>query len=496
MPGINQISERGQRWLPRFLFLFMLLQPILDVLGYWQKEIGVMNVVTMTVRALLSAVLLLLGFLRSERKWIYLGCFGLSLLYLAGHALACANSTGGYQDFLEDLVEQARIFFLPVTALCLVTLLRREPEALGALLNGMTVDLWIICAVALLSRITGTDPTTYPNQQVGVLGWFLWANSQSAILGLLCPLTVAWTWKRTGGRLLPVAAASLLSFAALWLLGTRLALAALAVTGLCLSLSLFLQGRSNRRCAAALLLLTLLCAGLIPWSPMVRARTMQSENASQKQALIDEAVSPYIPAGTRRTENPEALRAAYSFFLNGLVDRFGLERVAEQYDYSLDQSVIWDRRRMLLTGCHLLMEDSHPASRWFGLELGKMRQDTRSYNFTEGRWGEITQTLDPENDFLGVWYLCGFVGLAAICALLAFAAIRACRGLLSERRFPDPLRAGFLLAYGIGLAHACFTVSTLRRNNASVYFAVVLAVLLSERLHAGGQPTAAKGEPT
>lgn len=491
-----QISERGKRWLPRFLFVFFLLQPILDVLGYWQREIGVMNGITMTVRALLSTLLLLLAWLRSERKWVYLVCICASLLYLTGHVLACAASTGGYLDPVEDLVEQARILFLPATALCLLTLLRREPEALGAVLNGLTADLCIICAAALLSRITGTDPTTYPNQKIGVLGWFLWANSQSAILGVLCPTVVAWTWKRTDGRLLPVAGAAALGLASLYLLGTRLAFAGLLVSGVWLCVCFFAQGRRSRGCALVLLLLTLICAGLAPWSPMLRARAVQSDNAREKQALVDEAVSPYVPAGTRQTEDPEALRTAYRFFLNGLLDRFGLERVAEKYGGSLAQEEIWDRRRMLLTGCELLLEDSAPLSRWFGLELGKMRQDTTVWNFNEGRWMETTQTFDPENDLLGVLYLCGWVGLAAVAALLAAAAIHACRVLLrAPRLLLDPLFASFLLAFGIGAVHAWFTVSTLRRNNASVYFALVLAVLLSDRLLADRKRSEPRGDP-
>ena len=66
-PLLERISDR----LPLFLFLLCLIQPILDVAGYWQQTLGVSNAVTMALRMLLLGVTLLLGFLLSKRKRWY-----------------------------------------------------------------------------------------------------------------------------------------------------------------------------------------------------------------------------------------------------------------------------------------------------------------------------------------------------------------------------------------------------------------------------------------
>ena len=469
--------ERLRKKLPLLIVAFMIAQPLLDVLGYWQAELGISNALTLSMRMLLLTGMLALGFLLSERKRIYYLSAAVFLCYLAGHILSCAAA--GYLDPLEDLSEQIRIFMLPATALCFSSFLRRDSRAFPTLQLCMVINLGIILAVELLSVLTGTDPHTYSNKQIGVLGWFLWANSQSAILSILCPLCLAWALRKYQGRILPLTIAAMVSFGLLFFCATRLAYVSLMATGLCFALGLLLLGREFRRRAAVLLLLTLLFAGLLPVSPMVKNRRKQAENATRKQALVSMAAEARgVDASALRTENPEALKAAYSYMLQGLVDRFGLERVAKAYDYSLDVNRIWDRRLMLLTGCRLQMEDSPGVARWFGLELGQLRQSTRLYDFDQDSWEDGIQSLDPENDYLGVYFLCGGVGLALILGMLLLVSGRAIYALLREpKKILTPEFLAYAIACCIGTVYAYATVSVLRRNNASVYFGLVLAGL-------------------
>lgn len=483
---LQSAPKPGQRpgLIPKFILILLILQPLLDVAGYWQKELGVFNLITLLIRMSLSAVLLLLAFRGCRRKVVYLGAGIVVCLYLAGHFAACALYPGGVVNFPEDLMEQARLLFLPITALCLLSLLRQDPEALPALKTGLALDLALILCVELLALVTGTDPHSYPNQQMGVLGWFLWANSQSAILSALCPMTIAWVWRRSGGKLLPTAAAAAVGFGLLFFLGTRLAYAALAVSGLGMSLGFVLQGKAHRRCAATVLALTLLFVGLLPLSPMHQARSIQANNAALRQELIDRAVEPYLSqeerdSGLRRSEEPQALAAGYRYYLQGLVDRFGLDAVAECYDYSYAVSDICDRRRMLLTGCQLLMKDASPLSYCFGLELGIMRQPTVLFQFNTRSFEAGIQYLDPENDFLGVYYLGGAAGLLLVCSAIVCAGAALLWLLLRRpKRLFQPETLAFALAFCFCLISAWFTVSTLRRNNASIYFAAVIAVLV------------------
>ena len=180
--------------LPRLVLLLLIVQPLLDVLGYWQDQWGMANAVTLALRMLLLAGMVLLGWLLSERRWAYwLLALLLGLLTL-GHVLA--NLPGGYRQPLPDLINLVRIYSLPVTTLCMMTFLGCSAEVFPAIRKGLFCNLILIALVQLLSTLTGTDPHTYHHEDIGVLGWFLWANSQSAILAILSPVCICYAWSR------------------------------------------------------------------------------------------------------------------------------------------------------------------------------------------------------------------------------------------------------------------------------------------------------------
>lgn len=474
----QRMKERVIAFLPRFTIVFCVLQPLLDVLGYWQNKVGITNGGTLTVRLLLLLATVIAGFLLSDKKWIYLVAGGTFACYLTGHIFACVHN--GYTNPLEDLTEQTRIFLMPATFVCFSTFLRKNEKVFPALQKGLILDAAIILFVEVLSVLTGTDPHTYSNKGIGILGWFIWANSQSAILSILCPLSIAWAIRRFRNRLFPVLVAALVSFGLLFFAATRLAYASACATGVSFSVCLLYCGRQYRKTSLSLIFLTAVFIALIPVSPMIKNQEAVAENAEKKQALVGEVVSAYgVPADALETDDMHALGASYRYMLQGLVDRFGLERVAGEYRNSLDVSRIWDRRQMQLTGCRLLMEDSTPAARWFGMELCRMRQETDIYDFDTGTWERDTLPFDPENDFLGVYYLCGAVGLVMILSAIAVVGIRALAALIRRpRQVMTPAFAAFAISFGIALAYAYATVSVLRRNNASVYFALVLAGLM------------------
>ena len=77
----TSFREKLTAWLPRFVLLFCVVQPILDVLTYWQETLGYSNVVTFLIRVLLISVLIWVGFLLSRKKWVYFLCVGVLLVF-------------------------------------------------------------------------------------------------------------------------------------------------------------------------------------------------------------------------------------------------------------------------------------------------------------------------------------------------------------------------------------------------------------------------------
>ena len=97
------------------------------------------------------------------------------------------------------------------------------------------------------------------------------------------------------------------------------------------------------------------------------------------------------------------------------------------------------------------------------------------YALTLGRtdschcFGDFLQ-LDPKqslikNGVLMLLFLLSF-GLRALIAVLR-----------KPKQYFTLHMAAFVIAYGLGLIHAYYTASVLRRNNASIYLAMVLAGL-------------------
>ena len=471
--------------LPLLATGLVLIQPVLDVIAYWNQTLGLSNLWTSVVRLLLLAGGFALGFLVSERRRVYLGFSAAVLFCLGGHVLACLGTKAGYLDWAEDLTDQLRTLVLPVTALTLMSWLRANPRVFPAMLRALAVNLGVIAGIMALSAVTGTDPHTYPTKALGVRGWFIWTSPQSAILSLLTPLTLGWTLSRWPERVAPAALAALLSFGLLYLFGTRLSYATAVSLGVFFALWCFLEGGRQRRAqAGAILLCAALVLCLYPLSPMVKNRAALAENEQIKQRRILAAVQAAEEKSALVLPDRPAmnvLAAAYRYNLQGMIDRFGLVRVAERYDYTLDAAVICNDRTMKSTFCALLMEDMNaesPLSRFFGLELARTRvTDTEVYDFYADDWVVDTENFDPENDFFGVLTLSGLVGVGLLALCLAWIGLRAIWEAWGEPARRTPVFAAFIAAYGIALIYAVNTASTLRRNNASVYFAFVLAGL-------------------
>lgn len=451
------------------------------MIAYWNQVFSVPNYFTTAVRLLLLAGGFCVGFLVTDRKRGYLILSAGLALYLGGHVLACLLAPGGYLDWIEDLSDQARTLVLPITTVSVASILRANPRCMRALLNAMAANLAIILLVQLLSLVTGTDPYTYPTKETGVRGWFLWTSPQSAILSILSPLVIAWAAEREG--VWPVLPASLVSFGMLYLYGTRLGYLTIAGVGLGLAICVFPGGKRRHIQAGCILTASLLFLALYPLSPMARNRAAVEENEAIKAQRIRAAVLAADPTleGAERTEEEEPLAAAYRYNLQGMIDRFGLERVAKQYGYTLNAGRICDDRLMKKNFCFLLTEElsaQSPLTRFFGAELERTRvRQTEVYDFLLDDWVLDTENYDPENDIFGVLTLNGIVGVLLLMGFLLWIGLRALWALWRDRRQLSVLFCAFFMAYGIAVLYAVGTASTLRRNNASVYFALVAAVL-------------------
>lgn len=462
--------SRLRAMLPAIVLILCLIQPCMDVLSFWLDRAGISNTLTLLLRFGLLFFTVLLGFILSRRKRYYFLLAGILGLYTLCHVVFCLRA--GYQDPVGDLINLIRIYQLPLTTVSFITFLRQEPRCLRSIRQGFFLCLLIILGVEVLSVLTGTNPYTYPNKSVGILGWFYFANAQSAILSMLVPVALAYVMERKNFSPVYTGPAAVISFGILYFFATRLAFAALLGTGAALTVTLLILRKTKRLPTLPAALVISLCIALavacVTFSPMYRNSQMVAANAVLKQARIDEMVAADTAAAqaeglTGAELDTAGLRSAYEEFLPGPTGRFGLEETARVYNRSTDISVIGDMRLEKLNYCRMILREK-PQSRLFGLELAEMTSNGVSY--------------DVENDFHGIYYLCGGAGLALLSIFLLWFLGRIALALIRDFKSRFTLEAaGYGIALVCALAHAYFTAGVLRRPNTTFYLALVLAAI-------------------
>lgn len=463
--------------LPAFVVVLFAMQPIMDVASFWLEELEYPTTITLLLRLGILGLTALLAFCMSDRKRVYLLAAAVCGALFAAHVFACWQV--GYRDLIGDVTNFVRVVQMPVLVLCLITFFRQNDKCFEAMQTGLTAALLVILAVEAISILTGTDASAYDNGH-GVLGWFSNANSQSANVAGLTAISLAWqlTWKKR--RPVLFWATALGGLGTLYLMCTRLAYLGLVVITAGLSITLFLARRKQDwKIALVMAALCVLSIVVLPVSPLghhwdngnlyEEGRQQQLEgqlgaNKEETLALAERMRTEGNLSDAEYRQLVEGLTPIYETYVGDFVEVFGLETTMELYDYSADILVFADVRPKKIAFAEALLDASPIATRLFGIELSRFIVGENNY--------------DVENDFHGIYYLYGIVGLAAyVLFLLYFVGLVIWALLKNAKRYFTPEAAGHGIAFLLCMAHAVFTAGVLRRPNASVYLSAMLAAI-------------------
>ena len=460
-------SDRIIEALPSILIVLFVLQPLMDILSYWVDYFGVGNMLTLALRFLMLVSFVLLGFAVSKRKRYYILAAAVCLSILVGHYIAC--SIKGYLDPIGDLTNLVRIMQMPLFAMCFITCLRRNRRCYRAVELGCIVNFWIVTLSLVISLITGTNAPTYEETGFGVLGWFYFANSQSAIVSVLAPIVIVIAYRRRNFPLFFLT--SVAALAQLYFLGTRLAYLTIFVTAFGLLITAIICKTVNKKCFLALFLMLAICAGTVKLSPMFRNQTHYTMTLATKQGDADVMMARQAQRSKTKTgekkslvERLPQLRVVYRFYCKNLCLRYNVYRVMKAYNYSSQLTTITAVRHQKIIFCKMLLDEHHPISRVFGMELSRMQFHDKIY--------------DAENDFHGVYFLTGAYGLFWMIAFIAYFLFLIIRALVRDFNQVFTLEAGaFGMALCLALLYAYTTAGVLRRPNSSFYLSVILAAV-------------------
>lgn len=186
--ALPESSSARARTIHLFLFMFIVMQPILDIASFWLIRLGSFNyTIAVRIFLLLYGLFLCLryGILKSRDR-IFLGA--LSLFIVAGTFMKARI----YLDFsyFSELQTAVKLFYLPVMIIILLRLTSDATEPYTkTIINAFNVGALLIIGSVILSLVTNTHSSTYsqPWAQIGLNGWFYSGNQQSLILVSILP---------------------------------------------------------------------------------------------------------------------------------------------------------------------------------------------------------------------------------------------------------------------------------------------------------------------
>ena len=457
-----------------WLMLLIVIQPLLDVLAFWTKSPDgtLAGYIRLAIMLLLPLYLL---FTLKEKKRFVLSMAAIALVCLL-HILNCMRV--GYVSMAFDISYAAKTAQMPILAVCFMHCIRNE-QTRNQAYWGLFFAAAITAASIALSWLTGTSNVTY-GVGLGISGWVIDDNrcANSVIVVTLAAFSVFCAVK--SDKLLVNILVPALALLVLLSNGTKACYLAVYVifTGFALFLiaEKFLKGTELKKpVVITLLVLSLLAVVLTPLTPMYKVRFAQTSFAEQNQGEVEtklQALGYDIDALTDEEKlSDPVVRQVYEDYyrkmlwciMPNMFDRFTLDEIVQQYDYTTDAQTLIDVRQIKSTYAALMWDHSDLLTHLFGIDVSDI-------------W--LTGSCDLENDWPAIYYYYGIVGFGAYMAFLLYFVVLIIRRLL--RNFKTAFTADnfiLLITFALLVGLAQFSGSVLRRPNVSVYMSLVLGLI-------------------
>ena len=459
-----------------WILLFLILQPLLDVLAFWtQSESGT---VAGLIRLAMLAGLVLYVLLKKRSRGFF-AAMGITALVFLLHV---ANGfRAGYISFGADVSYIARVVSLPVTAICFCCCVDNSRQR-GQTVKGIWICAGLVTAVVVLSAITNSYTHTYIIEKIGISGWVIDSNRSchSDILSTLAVFSALLAFK-TDKPWLRYTLPLLLFVLMITNATTACYLTLLAVTA---GFPVFVIFRSfllrekpdkgERILLGELAMLFALSIIIYPVTPRAEMEALERQGKSDKEArfvqeMADLGYDIYSLSLEEKLGDPvvhEHLTEYYNGFIastvNNLRVRYDVDRTIIALNGTVNGEILGDTRNMKRLNAQFIFEDSDLLTHFTGFEIAALGN-------TED---------DLENDWYAIYYYYGYIGIALYIAValymfgrVVFLLIKDFKGSMTILNFT--LLMSFVLQ--LGLCH--FSGAMLRRPNASIYMAAVIALI-------------------
>lgn len=473
------IKDRLCGYVKEFMLALLLIQPLLDVASYFMLNYG-STTFTTGLRFVLLFTVSLYGFGISEQKKKYGILYCVITIFWIIHMLNCMRY--GYQNPMGDFAEFLKLIQMPLWTASFITFFHHSKDLDLRVFGFIAANFGTILAVILISYLFGHPAYTYDfsdrNVQIGILGWFGVANTQSAVLVMLVPFLLLWAFRKE--NLMFFSLTCLCGLGLLYLTGTRLTYYGALIIAAAFLGVILLNYRDEIRFCFPLLISLILLLALQGVSPMAQRQALTAESQQIYQEKTDavmgedrdfhykkgEEISPEILEKMKKlyTEVYGGAGVYGNSLLGELINRFGVEKVMEVYNYSIAPKDLYNLRLKRANCVKLIREEHGFITGLFGFEYQRVSID-----------GVI---FDPENDFPAMLAYYGWVGTLLYIGMLLYFVFLVVRELFNDLfgfLTMETAAAGISLLLGLGAAQLSGQV--LRKPSAVIYLALSAALL-------------------
>ncbi len=179
-----------KKYIPKILFIYLLLQPFLDIAAGLSNIIGIPNIIGITFRVifLIFCGIYLFFFTDKHKKEnrIYLVLTALYLLIFSIYTVI----TKDMNAIVYELQNTMNAFYFPITFVAIYQIVKEYKIKIQA--KHIIILFGIYLLFVFVPTITGINLASYEISKTGSTGWFNSANSISSILSLLFPFLLIY----------------------------------------------------------------------------------------------------------------------------------------------------------------------------------------------------------------------------------------------------------------------------------------------------------------
>lgn len=462
-----------------WLKILIVLLPILDIATFFFMNSKIGSIITLS-RFLILPILYIYSFLITKnRKAHYL--FSLIIFtYCIFHIVAC--SIEGYINIIEDIENLLRILYMPILMFSFIVIFKNNKEYEGSITKGILIAYLITIISIVLSELTGTANYTYDaKEKIGIIGWFYSKNSQSLILVILAFISGVYSLKSKWYYLL-----SITIFLALYFNATKTAyLALLAYIIFCLFYTIFELKNIKKIIYSIILLICAVCfykssptyINIQKYVSIQSTNNINNNIINNNNGVTNNKDNIGNIIGNNSAENKDKLKEyekLYRKYMLGIViDNYGIEKVAEQYNYTKDAFILSNTRLKKKIYANLIYESENEISHLFGFEFTKI-------NKIKDKNGNV-ETLDLENDITALYYYIGYVGVVLYFSYIVYYILKIIKIILKNKKYI--LKSKYMVwpfLIMMLLVGSEFSGALLRRPSANIYLSIILATAITK----------------